>query len=187
MGVMWHGPTTNVLHTLRANPNLAPYIMSAYQAYYSEFSPNDMLQPNFFDSLSDAERICADEGFGYNSVTANRMYTADFWESLQQGSVVDMFPDSGQLLAQNAVGDTFIDIPVFIAQGVDDTIVTLDDQNTFVDQMCQRGIHVTYYLYEDQQHFFTRQRSFDDTHQWINAVLSGEYPERCVVERKENE
>lgn len=183
LGVFGHGPTTDVLNTLRSNPNLAPYIFTAYQQYYPEFSPADMLQPNFLGSLSEAERICADEGFGYNSVTAERVYTANFWESLQQKNVVSKFPVSGAFLAQNAVGARFTDIPVLVAQGVEDTIVTLEDQTVFVEQMCQRGISVSYFLYDNQQHFFTRQRSFEDTHQWIDALLEGEFPSECVTQR----
>lgn len=183
LGVMGHGPTTDVLNTLRSNPNLAPYIFTAYQQYYPEFSPTDMLQPNFLSSLSEAERICADEGFGYNSVTAERVYTADFWEALQQKSVASKFPVSGVFLAQNAVGARFTDIPVFVAQGVEDTIVTLEDQTVFVEQMCQRGISVSYFLYDNQQHFFTRQRSFEDTHEWMNTLLEGKSPSGCVTQR----
>lgn len=86
---------------------------------------------------------------------------------------------------ENDAGHLFTRIPVFIAQGTSDPIVSQDQQNAFAKSLCDRNIPLTYYLYEDVHHFFTRQESFEDTHEWIDQVLSGKVTSACVIEVRE--
>jgi predicted esterase len=172
-GIIGHGPTPNVSHVLRLNPNLAPYITTAYANSYDDFEPEKIINQSYLDSLNEAERICADEGFGYSSVTPTQMYNQDFL------TVNQTFPEEGKRFEENNVGLRFDNIPVFLAQGTIDPIVTLDDQAQFVEELCQKQIPVQFQIYPEQNHFNIRQISFADTQQWIAQIVQGEQPTNC--------
>ncbi|HYD35202.1 MAG TPA: lipase family protein [Vitreimonas sp.] len=181
-GVVGHGPTTNVENLLHSNPNLAPYVISAYDDFYPQLEPEKIINAQRLASLNSAEKICADEGFGYDSVALSQMYTSDFFQALEAHQVAERFPQEYSLFSSNNAGRSFSKYPVFLAQGTNDPIVTKDDQDGFVSDLCRRAVPVTYYLYEGLHHFFIRQRSFVDTHTWMKQVAQGAHSSECTTQ-----
>lgn len=181
-GVFAHGPTTDINWFLINNPNLAAYFVASYSDYYPAINPDVILEPEWIGYLDRARTLCVDEGFGINSTTYDRVFADQFANSLRNNRLARDFPDIHQVFEENDSGTGYRDIPTLIVQGTGDPIVTNEAQNTFVEQLCARGVPVQYQLYPGVHHFSTRQVSFNDTNAWINAITNGSTPpDNCGV------
>lgn len=175
-GVFGHGPTTDLYELLQRNPNLAAYFAAAYHEYYPDFDVAEILEPAWQQLLTKAETLCVNEGFGTNSTTVQAVFQDPFEDFLATRGENRSFSKIKAILDENNAGTFYTYIPTFIAQGTTDPIVTLAAQQHFVDDLCQRGVPVQMMLYPGVHHFQTRQDSFRDTNNWINAIARGEAP-----------
>lgn len=100
-GIYGHGPTTNTIHLLRYNPNLAPYLVYAYSEFYPDFDEAQVLLPERLANLEEAKNLCVDEAFQFNTAQGGNTYTAEFWQALQEDEVETRFPDIAQFLCSN--------------------------------------------------------------------------------------
>lgn len=178
-GIIGHGPTTKITDLLQDNPNLAPYLMKSYQTYYPEFEVSNILKPDAITLLADAETKCGDEAFNYNTYTTDQMFTANFATALENNQFNGTFAKEFEYMEANNAGTVYTTIPTFIAQGTEDPIVTLEQQDIVVESLCSRGVPITYKTYEGENHFNSRQMSFIDTQEWIKAVREGKVASTC--------
>jgi dienelactone hydrolase len=172
-GVFGHGPTTDIFELLKRNPNLAAYFVASYSEYYPVIVPDKILEKEWVGYLDRARTICVNEGFGINSTTIARTYADTFEKALVQNTIARNFPDMNAVFVENSSGTSYKKIPTMIVQGTADPIVTTQAQDTFVQQICKRGVAVDYKKYSGVHHFDTRRVSFDDTNAWITAVSQG--------------
>ncbi len=177
-GIIGHGPTTDLYEFLKDNPNLAPYLMYAFHAYYPDFTPQDILTENELRRLPRARELCVDQAFQYNTTNQKLMYNAQFLEALLGGTVPDKYPAIARRLEQNTTGLYYEGIPTFIVQGDRDPIVTLEFQKQFADQLCENNVPVTFAEYKNLDHFQSRMRSFKDTNDWIRKVANNQPVEK---------
>lgn len=177
-GVFGHGPTTDISDFLLMNPNLAPYFVYAYDVYYPEVEPSQMLSPRALRRLSRASTLCVDEAFAYNSTSGAATYTEEFWAALSSENpdqeLREKFPVLAKLFEVNDAGITYLEYPTLFLQGTGDPIITAEAQQVFIDKLCSRGVPVSLQTYEGLHHWFTRQESFLDTNAWINALADSE-------------
>ncbi|WP_051164335.1 MFS transporter [Nocardia testacea] len=67
-------------------------------------------------------------------------------------------------------------VPVMIAQGSADTLVTRPSTDALVDTLCGKGATFDYRIYENQDHRATVPGSLADAQRFVAAALSGEHP-----------
>ncbi|MET8796871.1 lipase family protein [Nocardia sp. NPDC004568] len=65
-------------------------------------------------------------------------------------------------------------VPVMIAQGTADTLVTTPGTNSLVDALCDKGATVDYRIYDGQDHRAAVPGSLADAQRFVAAALSGE-------------
>lgn len=181
-GVFGHGPTTDTMELLRSNPNLAAYFVSSYSEYYPVFDPHVVLEDAWVAQLENARTLCVNEAFGTNSTTVSQVFEDRFEVALVNGTLAQDFPALYEVLVENNAGTSFTGIPALVVHGLADPIVTTPAQDVFVEQMCGRGVSVTYQRYRGLHHFSTRQTSFRDTNAWIDSLSRGETPRNDCVE-----
>ena len=179
-GIIGHASAPSVEALLRERPPLSPYIVYAYRNYYGldVIDPVQVFLPNWLPTLDvDASTKCVDEVYDYYPGNANAIYRPEFSASLYGGRLAQDFPFFKQTLDINDVGRTTNPaIPALLLHGADDPIVTPQTNLRFMQQMCQLGKSVTYYLYPGVNHFGTRQHSFVDTLNWMQNIMAGGVP-----------
>lgn len=173
-GIIGHGPTTNIYELLKDNPNLAPYLMYAYQAYYDDFKPEELLTTRELERLGRAKDLCVDQAFQYNSTSQRMTYNADFLAALLNNTVKEKYPAAAERMDENSSGTQYEGIPTLIVQGDRDPIVTIEFQKQFADQLCENNVPVTFAEYKGLDHFQSRMRSFTDTNFWIREIVNGQ-------------
>ncbi|MEU4313735.1 lipase family protein [Nocardia sp. NPDC024068] len=82
---------------------------------------------------------------------------------------------TGYLEAQDP-SDTQPEVPVMIAQGTADALVTKPSTDALVDALCGRGTDLRYRVYEGRDHRATIPASLVDTREFVTAVLTGQHP-----------
>lgn len=169
-GVFAHGATTNLRNLLLHNPNLAPYLVHAYSKKNPDFEVSTLIKPDEVYSVERAQQLCVDEAFQYDSTTPQDTYTATFLMALEANTLQSSFPEIHRYFEQNSAGTSYTMIPTLILQDPADPVVTLDDQQQFVEQLCDRKVPVELKTYEDVHHFWTREESFNDTVAWIFSI-----------------
>jgi predicted esterase len=172
-GVFGHGPTTEIAEYLEHNPNLAAYFVASYSEYYPAIDPTQILEKEWVGYLERAKRLCVDEGFGINSTTVAAVFANPFETALKNKTLEKDFPAISEVFIENNAGTSYTNIPTMIVQGTSDPIVTNEAQGRFVDQLCDRGVTVDFKEYRGVHHFSTRQVSFRDTNQWMDAITQG--------------
>ena len=78
------------------------------------------------------------------------------------------------VLAENSPGASPIGVPVFIAQGESDTLVSPATTRTFADQACAKGERVTYSSLPGVGHGEVALKSVDRVIAWFGQVRSGQ-------------
>ena len=67
-------------------------------------------------------------------------------------------------------------VPAIILHGGADDIVQRRTIERFIGRLCEAGKSVVYNQYVGVNHFQTRQQSFSNTLDWMEAVLDGNTP-----------
>lgn len=181
-GIYGHGPTTDISDFLEMNPNLAPYFVFAYDEYYPDIRPEEILSAPALRRLARASTLCVDEAFQYNSTSGSATYTPEFWEVLTaedaDAALKEKYPVMADIFSANDAGTSYIEYPTLFLQGTGDPIVTAEAQQVIIDKLCERGVPVSLITYPDLHHWWTRQNSFRATNDWIRAVSMGETVEK---------
>jgi predicted esterase len=176
-GVIGHAGAPNVEALLREAPSLAPYIVYAFRDYYGPdvITPAQVFQDPWLPSFdTDASTKCVDEIYDYYHGGQGNIYRPDFSQSLYGGRLGFDIPNFKAALDRNDVGRSVNpQVPALLLHGSADPIVTPQTNDAFMRQLCQQGKPVTYYLYNNVHHFQTRQYSFVDTLNWMQAILTG--------------
>jgi acetyl esterase/lipase len=74
------------------------------------------------------------------------------------------------LLAQNTPNAVPPELPVFVAQGLDDELIDPDETKAYVEQLSANGSHVEYVTYPDIDHGTVGYRAVPRLLQWIDAL-----------------
>ncbi len=176
-GIIGHASAPNVEALLQETPALSPYIIYAYHDYYGPniIDPAQVFQDQWLPTFyNDASTKCVDEAYDYYLGGEANIYRPEFSQSLYGGYLGFNFPAFKEALDRNDVGRvTNPQIPALLLHGSVDPIVTPQTNERFMRQLCRQGKSVTYYLYNNVHHFQTRQYSFVDTLQWMQAILMG--------------
>ncbi len=176
-GVIGHASAPNVEALLRETPALSPYIIYAFHDYYGPnvIDPAQVFQEQWLPTFyNDASTKCVDEVYDYYLGGQANLYRPEFSQSLYGGRLGFNFPAFKEALDRNDVGRvTNPQVPALLLHGSVDPIVTPQTNERFMRQLCRQGKSVTYYLYNNVHHFQTRQYSFVDTVQWMQAILTG--------------
>ncbi len=176
-GVIGHASAPNVEALMRETPALAPYIVYAYRDYYGAevIEPAAVFQEWWLPTFDiDASNKCVDEIYKHYQGGQENIYRPEFRDSLYGKRLDADFPAFKQALDRNNVGSQpSTQVPALLLHGSADPIVTQQTNEAFLRQICQQGKPSTYYLYNNVHHFQTRQYSFVDTVQWMQAILSG--------------
>lgn len=179
-GIIGHASAPSVEALLRERPSLAPYIVYAYREFYGNdvIDPADVFLPQWSATFDDdAPTKCVDEVYRYYPSSPQQMYQPAFLELLMTQQLGEVFPHFQQTLDMNyAATWTNTRTPALMLHGGVDPIVTQQTAEEFIDRLCQMGKPVTYYLYPGADHFVTRQQSFADTVDWMQAILRSENP-----------
>lgn len=173
-GVFGHGPTTDTQTLLLRNPNLSPYFAYTYQNKYEDFDSSQIFLPEKLFQVDRAPSQCVNQAHAFNSANITNTYTEAFGNALLADSLKTEFPLIYRRLADQDAGVNYLVTPTLILQGTGDPIVTLEDQVVFADSLCERDIPVEMKTYPYVHHFQTRQKSFWDTLEWIEAISQGE-------------
>ncbi len=180
VGIIGHGPTTNVETLMRENPLFSPYLVFAYREFYGTriVDPAEILASDWLPSLESAVTLkCVDELPFYYSYSTRVMYQPEFLEAMNNHELAERFPTFKVALDANYTGvsaDT--SVPVLILQGTGDTVVTAPSQELFMDHLCVLGNSVTYIEYLAVPHYDIRRVSFRDTLAWMQHVVDGGAP-----------
>lgn len=176
-GIYGHGPTTDITDFLLMNPNLAPYFVFSYDAYYPEVESSRILSDRALKRLSRASTLCVDEAFQYNSTSGAATYTPEFWAMLSSEdpdtALKEQYPELAGIFSANDAGTSYVEYPTLFLQGTGDPIVTAEAQQVIINKLCARGVPVSLKTYPNLHHWWTRQNSFKETNDWIRAVSSG--------------
>jgi pimeloyl-ACP methyl ester carboxylesterase len=176
-GIIGHASAPNVEALLREAPSLAPYIVYAFRNYYGTdlIDPAQVFQPQWLPTFdNDASTKCVDEIYDYYQGGQANIYRPEFSQALYGDRLGFDFPYFKQALDNNDIGRaTNPQVPALLLHGSADPIVTQQTNEQFMRQICRQGKAVTYYLYTDVHHFQTRQYSFVDTLNWMQAILTG--------------
>lgn len=74
------------------------------------------------------------------------------------------------LLAQNTPNAVPPELPVFVAQGLDDELIDPDETKAYVERLSANGSHVEYVTYPDIDHGTVGYRAVPRLLQWIDAL-----------------
>ncbi|MGE0213501.1 MAG: alpha/beta hydrolase family protein, partial [Parvibaculaceae bacterium] len=79
-----------------------------------------------------------------------------------------------EVMQRNSPGRAKIGVPVFIAQGMQDTIVRPKVTVDFVKRLCAEGEHVTFKEMEDVDHGKAARKAEGAAVDWMTARLAGQ-------------
>lgn len=180
-GIIGHATSSNIQGLMYDSPRHTAYVVYAYRDFYGDdtVDPTDVFLPRWLPTLdNDATSKCIDEAFRYYSDDPNQMYTPKFFDALYNGRMAKQFPNFKAKLDLNYSG-LVVDVarPAIILHGATDSVVTPNTIEQYIARMCNNGKNVTYNLYPTANHFNTRQFSFLDTLNWMQAVLEDDIPE----------
>ena len=77
------------------------------------------------------------------------------------------------LLTENTPGAKPLGVPLFVAQGVTDTLVLLSATQGFVAKQCAAGEHVVFQTYPDTGHGEMALKAIPDLMTFFQGVLAG--------------
>ncbi len=187
-GVLGFGATPNLLAHVQQNPYIAPVRFYGWGEYYGDQFPFDIstiIRPLYADNVAQiATQRCIGDIFLYYANEADRVYQPDFLEALYGGNLATEFPTVYEIVQRNSPGDVPTEIPALLLQGLNDTIVTPDQQAEFISRFCGAGNSLTYLTYEGLGHLAyeglghlaTRQQTYPDALAWMSALQAGETP-----------
>ena len=176
-GVIGFGPSGDLDTLFLHFQYAAPWVVRAYQvAYPGEVSPADVLAEPYASRLdADAQRLCVSGAQAYYPHDPAALFTAPFYAALASGTLAEAFPAWRDLFDRNDTGIRPHGLPVAIFQGVDDPVIPLSAQDTFVRRLCSLDIPVRYANYLRTRHE-TRYIGFGAALEWIRALADGALP-----------
>lgn len=179
VGVVGHAIAPDVEGLMCDSPLYAPYIVSAYRAYYGEeiIQPQDVFQERWMATFDQDVTKCIDHVLGYYPNTHAAMYTPRFRDALENGQLAVEFAEFKAMLDLNHSGrEVNPATPAIILHGAVDPIVQLRTVEPFVQRLCAENKNVTYRVYPGVNHFTLRQTSHVDTLAWMQGILAGDAP-----------
>ena len=156
---------------------IASYAFPAFElAYADRYTQEDMqaiLTPAGQAGAPEIEKLClltqnadvqkiADPLVG-NFVTSDPS-TTEPWQTMLQ---------------ENSAGGSPIEVPIFVGQGLADTLVIPQATIDFVGSLCDAGEHVDFHTFEGIDHGLVAYVSVPDLIAWIGDVRQGRAPDTC--------
>jgi pimeloyl-ACP methyl ester carboxylesterase len=181
-GLITYGAANHTIDLIRFNSHLGPYLIYAYEDLYGTevVNRNDLLQPRFAQNLEQDHLKCVGDVGNYYGYDGSRVYSDALWYSLTNNSLAADFPQFHEALSKNISGYGDWQAPTLILQGATDRITPPEQNRRMLERLCSDNKPTTYRELASTNHVFTRQRSFNDTLTWIEAVNSGEnFPNSC--------
>lgn len=178
-GIIGYGPTTDLRALFLDFTVSAPLVVYTYSREYGEdrFDPSIILQERWAMTLEhDVTTQCIGGIQSHYPWVPAQVFTREFLRALDGDYVSTVYPEIGHIMAENSSGLSGHGIPVLIAQGSDDPVVTASHQEQFITALCRNGSPVRYLKYAGLRHD-TRQVSFFKVQEWIRARVSGEAPQ----------
>ncbi len=83
------------------------------------------------------------------------------------------------MLEENSAGGKPIDVPIFVAQGMADSLVIPDATIGFVQALCDAGEHVDFRTFDGVNHGFIADVALPDLFRWIGQVRNDVAPDTC--------
>lgn len=173
-GVIGYAPAPNIRTLLLENPNLAPYLVVAYNDLYPDVvTPERILNDRFLTDLQDkTTEYCISEASTLFSKKMEDVYRPEFIQALNSG-FAGAYQDMGEIFEENGAGYREGDIPILYLQGGGDPITSEKSANLFLKESCANNNTITYQLYPGVHHYQTRQVSYIDTFEWMELILAG--------------
>jgi acetyl esterase/lipase len=84
-----------------------------------------------------------------------------------------------QILAENSVGGSPIDVPILIGQGLADKLVKPTVTEEYARSLCAKGENVTLHTYRGVNHGFAAYRTLPDALPFFQAALRGDARSHC--------
>jgi pimeloyl-ACP methyl ester carboxylesterase len=154
-----------------AGVTIAAYAVSAYQAAYAQDYPSGelgtILTPAGAAATPELAALCL-------------LSQSDQLHAIAQpliGGYVTTDPASTEpwrtLLRDNSAGRSPITVPVFVGQGLADTLVRPAATESYVARLCAQGTDVTLHTYPDIDHAFAAYASVPDLLLWLADIDGG--------------
>jgi uncharacterized membrane protein HdeD (DUF308 family)/pimeloyl-ACP methyl ester carboxylesterase len=153
---------------------MGPYVLASYSAFYPGVRFDDYVRPTArVIAHASADRCLSGPEVLVSLVT-----------SLGKGSIFSRSPSSGPLgqALQENIPLHPIKAPLFIGQGLADTLVLPSAQKTYVNAMCKAGQELEYHTYKGYDHVGVvldpQSPLIPDLIHWTKARLDGKPPPR---------
>jgi acetyl esterase/lipase len=183
-GIIGYGATTDIPALFLDFTVSAPLVIYVYSRQYGidRFDPKVMLQPRWASTLEhDVTTQCIGGIQSYYPWEAEQLFTREFYLALNGGDLAGSFPEIEHIMSKNSTGLSGHGIPAFMAQGMNDPVVSAKHQDEFVARLCELGSAVRYIKYNGLRHD-TRQISFHEVRQWMQDRITGDpAPSDCRV------
>jgi hypothetical protein len=187
LGVVGFGPVMSVKATLAdivrgANINwFGPNVVLSYQDYYKTALPGVILPAREATLANDVLAHCIDTDLPYWGHTPAAIYTPEFIQAAQAGTIDTAFPQFAELLNANTVGDVETPSAKRINEGVNDNVVLPSQQTAALPQLCASSKGPVQYLaYPNSTHYNTMLHSFVDTLAWMRSLTNRQtVPSTC--------
>jgi pimeloyl-ACP methyl ester carboxylesterase len=173
-GVITFGSTNDVEALFREGVAYGPLILYSYREMYGEdlIDISKYLLPRWipdFDTQAQGRLPEFQATYGFSQ---ERVFTPEFRDALNNGTVQRDYPELFALMAENHTGHSGHGLPSLVIQGGLDFIVTTGTQAIFVDKLRELGSPVRFLVYPNATHRYTRHAGFPATVWWMNE-LSG--------------
>jgi pimeloyl-ACP methyl ester carboxylesterase len=178
-GAIGYGPRSDPTTLFKEMPSLGPYLLWSYADLYGKDKVpfERIMLPKWVGTLEhDVLSMCIDEIPTYYGADPRQVFTQEFLGAIDDGSLGAKFPALKQLLDRNKAGLGAPEVPVLVLQGTDDTVVYPATLRAYMREVCGTGAHGTYVPYVGIQHILTRQVSYEDAVNWMNAIMAGKPP-----------
>lgn len=87
-----------------------------------------------------------------------------------------------RIMSRNSAVPTPRDVPVFVAQGTDDTTVAPAITHGYVKRLCRSGVRVRFRVMEGVGHVFAAKHSAREVVRWIGERFEGDQaPNDCAA------
>lgn len=151
LGIAAQAPATNLPALVEGAQDglfgkiVSSFLLHAYAQVYDDVRVEDYVSGYRGPLLQDFAARCAVDVRALYSVAELALMPGDLFSTMPDGTPL------GARLAENIPVGPF-EMPVFIAQGMEDEIVLEPIQTAFASQLCDDGVNLVYRRYEGLQH-----------------------------------
>ena len=173
-GVIGYGATPDPEALMLEFPSVAPMMIYTYSELYGVdlVDPGEILMPEFGEFLEDdVLSQCVGGMQAYYPDNPKYLYHPEFHKALLDDALEERFPGLAWVLAQNTTGFRAQNVDILLLQGSDDVVVFPETQQSYVQELQNRGLQVEYILFPDERHD-TRQVGYDLVRLWIEQRIS---------------